>query len=78
MQSIASPIADPGFVSLIMAQSDNFVEIDQEIFSTVILLLPLIKEGLVSVTRERNWFMCMKYVLVNCLVKLAQEKVLLG
>ena len=34
------------------------VEIDQEIFSTVITLLPLIQEGLVSVTSES---MCMKY-----------------
>ena len=34
------------------------VEIDHEIFSTVILLLPLIQEGLVSVTSES---MCTKH-----------------
>ena len=38
-------IADPGVVSLIPAQSHTFVEIDNDIFSTVILLLPLIQEG---------------------------------
>ena len=36
----------------------TFLKIDQEIFSTVILLLPLIQEGLVSVT---NKSMCTKY-----------------
>ena len=48
-----------------------FVEIDHEIISTVILLLPLIQEGLLSVT---NKSMCM----VNRLVKLAHVKVWLG
>ena len=57
-QSVASLIADLGVVSLIPAWSHTFVEIDHEIFSMVILLLPLIQEGLVSVTRES---MCMKY-----------------
>ena len=57
-QSIASLIADPGVTSLIPAQSHTCVEIDYEIFSTVILLLPLIQEGLLSVTSES---MCMKY-----------------
>ena len=32
-----------------------FVEIDREIISMVILLLPLIKEGLLSVTNESMW-----------------------
>ena len=32
------------------AWSHTFVEIDHEIFPTVILFLPLVKEGLVSVT----------------------------
>ena len=36
----------------------TFVEIDHEIFSMIILLLPLIQEGLVSVARES---MYMKY-----------------
>ena len=40
----------------------SFVEIDHEIFSTVILSLPLIKEGQLSVSGER---MCT--ILVNCL-----------
>ena len=40
----------------------SFVEIDREIFSTVILSLPLIQEGQLSVSGER---MCT--VLVNCL-----------
>ena len=34
----ASPTADPGVLSLILSQSHTFVEIDQEIISTVILL----------------------------------------
>ena len=38
----------------------SFVEIDHEIFSTVILFLPLIKEGQLSVSGER---MCT--ILVN-------------
>ena len=40
----------------------SFVEIDHEIFSTVILSLPLIQEGKLSVSGER---MCT--ILVNCL-----------
>ena len=50
--------ADPGVTSLILALSNTFVEIDHEIISTVILLLPLIQEGLLSVTSES---MCTKY-----------------
>ena len=51
VQSVASPIADPGVLSLNdEARAPPFVEIDQEIFSTIILFLPLIQEGLVSVT----------------------------
>ena len=64
-QSVVSRIADQGVVSLIPARSHTFIEIDCEIFSTVILLLPLTQGELVSVTSE---------VLVNCLVKHAQEK----
>ena len=51
-QLIASLIADPGFVSLSPAQPHTFVAIVHEIFSMVILLLPLIQEGLLSVTSE--------------------------
>ena len=51
-QLVENLIADPGVVvvSLIPAQLHTFVEIDREISSTVILLLPLIQEGLLSVT----------------------------
>ena len=67
MQPVVTGIADPGVLSLIVAWSHTFVEVDHEIFSMVILL-PLIQEGLVSVTRR----------MVNHLVKLAQETVWLG
>ena len=40
------PIVDQGVVSLTQAWPHSFVEIDHEILSTVILLLPLIQEGL--------------------------------
>ena len=43
-------------------RSATFVEIDREIFSTVILSFPLIQEGQLSVSGER---MCT--ILVNCL-----------
>ena len=43
-------------------QQHSFVEIDCEIFSTVILSHPLIQEGQLSVSGER---MCT--ILVNCL-----------
>ena len=42
---VASPIADPGVLSSTLAWSHTLVEIDHEIFSTLILLLPLIQEG---------------------------------
>ena len=69
-----SPAADPGVASLIQAQSHNitFMEIVHEISSTVILLLPLIQGGVV-VSYKRKY---VRKVLVNRLVKLAQEKVL--
>ena len=70
VQSVVSPTADPGVGSLTPAWSDTFLEIGHEIVSTVILL-PLIQEGLLSVTSES---MCQTKVLVNCLVKLTQEK----
>ena len=52
-------------MSLIPAQPHTFVEIDPEMFSMVILLLPLIQKGLLSVTSET---MCTN----------AQEKAWLG
>ena len=50
-QSVARLTEDPRVASSILAQSHTFVKIDHEIISTVILL-PLIQEGLVSVTRK--------------------------
>ena len=44
-----------------LGQHHSFVEIEHEIFSTVILSLPLIKEGQLSVSGKR---MCT--ILVNC------------
>ena len=62
--AVGSESAGPGVSSLIPAQSHTFLEIDHEIISKVILLLPLIQEGLLSVHK----------VLVNPLDKLAQGK----
>ena len=56
VQSVASPIADPGVTNSIPAQSHTFVEINHEIFSTDIFLLLIIQERLLSVTSES---MCM-------------------
>ena len=57
-QSVASPTADPGIRSLMPAQCHIFAKIDHKISSRVILLPPLIQEGLMSVTRES---ICTKY-----------------
>ena len=43
---VGSLIADPGFMSSIPARLHTFVEINRETFSSVILLIPLIQEGL--------------------------------
>ena len=64
----ASLTADPGVASSITARSHTFVEIDHEIISTVILLL----SRRVVVSYKRKY---VHEVLVNCLFKLAQEKV---
>ena len=61
-QLIVSLTTDPGVASSIPARSHTFVEIGHEILSTVILLLLLIQEGLLSVTNES---MCMKYWLTK-------------
>ena len=83
MQSVVSPTADPGVASLIPDQSYTFVEIDYEIVSTVILLLPLIQEGLLSPSSTDSRRIIVSYmykqkyvqkVLVKGIVKLAQEK----
>ena len=47
-------------LQLLLNSDHTFVEIDHEIFSTVILSLPLIQEGQLSVSGER---MCT--ILVN-------------
>ena len=57
-QSVAHLTANPGVSSSILAWSHTFVDTDHEIISTVILLLALIQEGMLSVTSES---MCMKY-----------------
>ena len=70
----ASLTADPGVASLIPARFHSFVEIDHEIIS-IILLLPLNHSRRVVVSYKRKY---VHEVLVNCLFKLAQEKVWLG
>ena len=63
--------AESGVASLILAQSHTFVVIDHEIISTVILL-PSAYSRRVYVSYKWKY---VHEVLVNCLVKLAQEKV---
>ena len=58
-------------MSSIPARSHTIVEIDHEIISMDIFLLPLIQEWLLSVTKEKN----KHEVLVNHLVKLAKGMV---
>ena len=67
--------ADPGVTSSIPVRSHTFVEIDHEIISTVILLLPLIHSRRVVVSYKRKY---VHELLVNRLFKPAQEKVCLG
>ena len=55
---VALQTADPGVAGLIPAQSHTFVETDHEIISRLFSFLPLIQEGLLSVT---NKSMCTKY-----------------
>ena len=61
-QAAERTTADPGDARSIPARSHTFVEIDHEIIYMVILLLPLIQEGLCQ-------------LLGNRLAKLAQDKV---
>ena len=68
---VTSQFADPGVMSLILDRLHTFVETDHKIFSTVVFLLPLIQEGMLSVTIENIY---VHRVLNNHLVKLAQEK----
>ena len=55
---VASLTADSGVPSSIPAWSHTFVEIINEIISMVNVFLPLIQEGLLSVTSKG---MCTKY-----------------
>ena len=57
MHSVARPTADPGVASSILTWSHTFMEIDHKITSTVILLLLLIQEELLSVTSE-SFILC--------------------
>ena len=54
--------ADPGVANSIQAQSLTFVEIDHEVFLGPFSFLPLIQEGLLSVTSES---ICTKYWLTT-------------
>ena len=67
--------ADPGVASSIPVRSHTFVEIDHEMISTIILLLPLIHSRRVVVSYKRKY---VHELLVNCLFKPVQEKVWLG
>ena len=64
-------VADPGVPSSIPAHSHTFLEIDHEIFSTVILLpsAASFKKGCCQLQAKY-----VHEVLVNCFFKLAQEK----
>ena len=76
--AVGNMSADPGVASLIPAWSHTFIEIDHEIISTAILLPsfhPLIQSRRVVVSYKLKY---VNEVLVNCLFKLAQEKVWLG
>ena len=63
--------ADPGVASSIPVRSHTFVEIDHEMISTVILLLPLIHSRRVVVSYKRKY---VHELLVNRLFKPAQEE----
>ena len=68
--------ADPRVTSLIPALSHTFVKIDHEVISTAIISsLPLNHSRSVVVSYKQKY---VHEVLVNCLFKLAQEKVWFG
>ena len=69
-QSVTCLTADPRVASSIPARSHTFVRIDHEIISLSILL-PFIDSRRVVVSYKRKY---VHKVLVNCLVKLTQEK----
>ena len=66
--------ADPGVARWFLAWSHTFVEVDHEIFSTAIIL-PSADLRRVVVSFKRKY---VQEVLVNCLIKLAQEKRVFG
>ena len=68
--------ADPGFASSIPARSHTFVEIDHEIISTSFSSLPLNRSRRIVVSYKRKYVH--EVLVLNCLFKLAQEKVWLG
>ena len=68
--SVTCLTADPGVGSSILAWSLTFAEINHEIISTAILL-PSADSRRVVVSYKGKY---VHEVLVNCLVKLAQEK----
>ena len=63
--------ADPGVASSVPARYHTFVEIDHEIISTVILLLPLIYSRRVVVSYKRKY---VHKLLVNHLSKSLPRK----
>ena len=72
MATDACLTADPGVASSIPVRPHTFVEIDHEMISSVILLLPLIHSRRVVVSYKRKY---VQELLVNRLFKPAQEKV---
>ena len=64
--------ADPGVASLIPARPRIFMEIDHEIISASFSSLPLNQSSSVVVSYKGKY---VHEVLVNCLFKVAEEKV---
>ena len=56
-QSVASPIADPGVVSSIVAWPQTFVENDHEKFSAVFYPCSTDSKRAVDSMRTKNWLM---------------------
>ena len=75
MSAEMSILTDPGVASSSPARSHTFVEIDHEIISTVIFLLPLIYSRRAVVSYKRKY---VHELLVNRLFKPAQEIVWLS
>ena len=65
---------DPGVASSIPAHYHTFVGIDHEIISTAILLPSADLRRVVASYKRKYYLICARLVLVNRLVKLAQEK----